>query len=133
MSTSMYFSPVVYTHPDSRDYYASDIYAFRIILWNVLSCNGRPHEDIDLIRIVEGERPPMDGVYKYGTPEKLCELMKECWDSLPSRRPKASDVHQRLVEVLIHRIGCLAFGSLPVNDENKKYLGKPDMILLLVK
>ncbi len=103
--TPMYKDPAVYTHPGFRDYKASDIYAFGIIMWNVLNCNMTP-------QIMEGQRPPVG----FETQKEVRELMQKCWNGDPNHRPNASDVHRTLVDIFICRLGSLA--------QNTNYLGK---------
>ncbi|RIB24250.1 kinase-like domain-containing protein [Gigaspora rosea] len=71
---------------------AADVYSFGIIMWEFTSYqlpfSERPH-DINLaIEICDGLRPlPVKG-----TPPCYIELMQQCWDSNPEKRPTADQI-----------------------------------------
>ncbi|POG74691.1 kinase-like domain-containing protein, partial [Rhizophagus irregularis DAOM 181602=DAOM 197198] len=66
---------------------ASDIYSIAMIMWEISS--GQPpfanyEDDYDLaMDIVNGMRPK----FVSGTPLKYKELMEQCWDADPTKRP----------------------------------------------
>src|SRR4051794_34440730 len=75
---------------------ATDVYSFGMIMWEWTSyqapfCDAA--YDINLaLRIYEGLRPP---VIK-GTPECYAQLMQQCWDRDPSKRPTAHVLAENL-------------------------------------
>ena len=80
---------------------ASDIYSFGIIM-NTFASGVRPWyyraHDINLARdICNGERPeiPED------TPRFYAELMKQCWDDDPAKRPSATSLNEKLGEWIV--------------------------------
>ena len=80
---------------------SSDIYSFGIIM-NTFASGLRPWyyraHDTNLARdICNGERPeiPED------TPRFYAELMKQCWDDDPAKRPSAASLNEKLGEWIV--------------------------------
>ncbi|EXX64477.1 kinase-like domain-containing protein [Rhizophagus irregularis DAOM 181602=DAOM 197198] len=75
---------------------ASDIYAFGIIAYEV--CTGLPpyhdiaHDKILAISICRGNRPKSN----YKIPQLILDIIKQCWDADPLKRPKANELHNSL-------------------------------------
>ena len=71
---------------------ASDIYGFGIIAYEV--CTGYPpyhdidHDDSLAIRICNGQRPNSN----YKIPQLILDIIKQCWDADPLKRPKAEEL-----------------------------------------
>ncbi|GBC09639.1 hypothetical protein RclHR1_00900025 [Rhizophagus clarus] len=81
---------------------ASDIYSFAMIMWEFMT-GRRPFWDEDhdtelIIKILDGLRPPIVA----NAPEGYVELMKECWHSDPNKRPKATDIRDKIS--IMHKI-----------------------------
>ena len=75
---------------------ASDIYSFGIIMWTLSAgirpwCN-RPHDLKLASEICSGLRPKIID----GSPDVYIQLMTQCWDSDPSKRPTAIQVYELL-------------------------------------
>jgi serine/threonine protein kinase len=73
---------------------ASDIYSYGMIMWEFMT-GRRPFWDRDhdaelIIEIVDGLRPPI----VTNAPEGYIELMKECWNADPKKRPTANDLFE---------------------------------------
>ncbi|EXX50228.1 Cdc15p [Rhizophagus irregularis DAOM 197198w] len=91
-STSIYGN-LPYIAPEvivGREYtFASDIYSIAILMWEISS--GQPpfinyeHENDIVMNIINGIRPKIVP----GTPLEYKNLMKECWDADPLKRPTA--------------------------------------------
>ncbi|CAI2164625.1 16191_t:CDS:2 [Funneliformis geosporum] len=79
--------------------FASDIYSFGMLMWEVSS--GQPPfinyaHDFDLaMRIINGMRPKIVP----GTPLEYQELMKQCWDADPKKRPNADILIKKLIHL----------------------------------
>ena len=73
---------------------ASDIYGFGIIAYEV--CTGLPpyhdiaHEEPLAIRICQGLRPNSN----YKIPQLILDIIKQCWDADPLKRPKAKELYE---------------------------------------
>ncbi|GES97184.1 kinase-like domain-containing protein [Rhizophagus clarus] len=71
----------------------SDIYGFGIIAYEV--CTGLPpyhdiaHDKLLAISICQGLRPKSD----YKIPQLILDIIKQCWDADPSKRPKAVELY----------------------------------------
>ncbi|KXZ47504.1 hypothetical protein GPECTOR_35g942 [Gonium pectorale] len=81
----------------------ADIYAFGVIIWEMLA-GQRPWEGMTTVQIafaltVQNSRLPLDGLTLERCPRKLRQLLTECWDGVPERRPAAEEVAKRLVLV----------------------------------
>ena len=71
---------------------ASDIYSFSMIMWEftsgIMPFNDRVFDFQLSLSICTGERPEIIE----NTPQCYIDLMKECWDTDPDKRPNASKV-----------------------------------------
>ena len=89
-----------------KDYtQASDIYAFGIIAHEV--CTGLPpyynmaHDELSAISICNGLRPRSD----YKIPQLIFDIIKQCWDADPLKRPKAKELCEFLMNLLDFETG----------------------------
>jgi serine/threonine protein kinase len=70
----------------------SDIYSIAMILWEISS--GQPpfndfeSDDNLALKIINGMRPNIAA----GTPIMYYDIMRSCWDAVPSKRPKISSI-----------------------------------------
>ncbi|GBB94903.1 hypothetical protein RclHR1_24380001 [Rhizophagus clarus] len=71
---------------------ASNIYSMSMIMWDFTSgippFNNRAHDFQLALNICKGERPEINE----NTPQWYIDLMKECWDVDPLKRPSASKI-----------------------------------------
>jgi serine/threonine protein kinase len=79
----------------------SDVWAFGIVLWEIATLGGHPYSDIGnkalLHRLCQGYRmqqPP-------NCSDEIYEIMLECWNQHPSRRPTFADLVARF-ETLVN-------------------------------
>jgi hypothetical protein len=94
---------------------ASDIFAFSIVSWEMLTTlwsgtYGRPWSDIDSLEklqavILEGKRPPIDpDLYRISASlktqtEKIVEIVERCWNSNAKRRPNFLTTHDLIANI----------------------------------
>src|ERR1043166_4407894 len=75
---------------------ASDIYGFGIIAYEI--CTGLPpyydiaHDEFLAAKICQGLRPRSD----YKVPQLILDVIKQCWDADPLKRPKAEELNNLL-------------------------------------
>ncbi|RIB18999.1 kinase-like domain-containing protein [Gigaspora rosea] len=76
---------------------AADIYSFGIIMTEMST--GRPphynveYDEILAVQICKGLRPE----FAQGTPECYIQLANQCMDAIPSNRPSAHDIYDKLL------------------------------------
>jgi len=98
VGTPMWMAPEIIM---GRKYSSSaDVYAFGIILWEVLT-RLEPYEDKEPMQIVvevvnENLRPNLPGTF---ADSPLVPLMKDCWHENPEHRPSFEKILERLVEI----------------------------------
>jgi serine/threonine protein kinase len=77
---------------------ASDIYSFAMILWEVGTgerpYTDRPYDDTLLLCIKKGLRPEIPKTL----PECYADLIKDCWNYYPHRRPTALDIKEKIMK-----------------------------------
>lgn len=78
----------------------ADVYAFGIILWEILT-RLEPYEDKEPMQIVvevvnDGLRPVIPGAC---ASSPLVPLMQDCWHSEPDQRPSFERVLERLKQI----------------------------------
>jgi serine/threonine protein kinase len=113
---------------------ASDIYSFGMIMCEFM-IGRRPfwdrNHDIELIiDISDGLRPPI----VTNAPEGYIELMKECWNSDPHKRPTATDLYGKIYKMWNREcnnpnptkiIQSLDIGPVKTNHSGAIYKSRP--------
>ncbi|KXZ51422.1 hypothetical protein GPECTOR_12g384 [Gonium pectorale] len=79
----------------------ADIYAFGVILWEMLS-GFKPWKGVNLVQVafainLRKERLPMDRLTPARCPPKLRGIIEACWDEDPARRPAAAELVKELL------------------------------------
>jgi len=79
---------------------ASDIYSFSMIMWEFTSgappFNDRAHDHHLSLSVCKGERPEIIT----NTPKYYIDMMRECWDSEPTKRPTLKFLEKTISEWL---------------------------------
>ncbi|KAG8012594.1 Ankyrin repeat and protein kinase domain-containing protein 1, partial [Nibea albiflora] len=109
-----YMPPEAFS-PSYKPVRAFDIYSYGILLWSLVTGEEPyPESDFKLVelRIPKGDRPPCDDIdlMNPGRVEKMVELMKQCWDHWPRKRPT---FHEESVSVDIVDGGRLTNTEAP--------------------
>ncbi|RIA89567.1 kinase-like domain-containing protein [Glomus cerebriforme] len=96
--TLPYVAPEIITGKEST--YASDIYSLAMLMWEISS--GHPpfinykHDDSNFaIDIINGMRPDI----VQGTPLDFKELMEQCWNADPMKRPNINTLFDKINEM----------------------------------
>ena len=77
--------------------YASDVYSFGIVAWEVLSMQVPWAEEaspLDIYKrvVFKGERPTIPA----DAPPDIADIVRTCWAGVPEERPSASAVIAKL-------------------------------------
>ncbi|GET51343.1 kinase-like domain-containing protein [Rhizophagus irregularis DAOM 181602=DAOM 197198] len=102
----------------------SDIYGFGIIAYEI--CTGLPpyhdiaHEEFLAMKICQGLRPKSN----YKVPQLILDVINQCWDADPLKRPNAYELHHLLYDLYFdinNRVDSIIYGQAKEADEiNKK-------------
>ncbi|GES73036.1 kinase-like domain-containing protein [Rhizophagus clarus] len=99
--------------------FASDIYSVGILMWEISSGQtpfGNYEHDYDLaMNIVNGMRPKI----KSEIPSKYKELMKQCWDADPLKRPDAKTLFFEIRKMLKDFYSDDEFNNLDYNNSSQ--------------
>ncbi|GBC06412.1 hypothetical protein RclHR1_06810001 [Rhizophagus clarus] len=118
-----YIAPEIFTGATFSK--KSDIYSFGIIMWE-LTTGYKPfanvEHDINLIyKIIDGKRPKITT----DTPECFIELMKECWDYNPLKRPT--------IEEICEKFYFWSFGSFKEDNTSNQFKQAEEIRLKLIE
>lgn len=90
--------PIKWTAPESLAYnkfsIKSDVWAFGVLLWEIATYGMSPYPGIDLSQVYELLEKDYRMDRPEGCPEKVYELMRNCWRWNPSERPTFAEAHQ---------------------------------------
>jgi serine/threonine protein kinase len=92
----------------------SDIYSMGMIMWE-LTTGCKPFDNVEhntelIYRIIDGTTPKITG----DTPVCYAKLMKECWDSEPSKRPSAKKILETTYAWTFSQENCEEFNQAEV-------------------
>ncbi|XP_004916731.1 tyrosine-protein kinase ABL1 isoform X2 [Xenopus tropicalis] len=111
--------PIKWTAPESLAYnkfsIKSDVWAFGVLLWEIATYGMSPYPGIDLSQVYELLEKDYRMERPEGCPEKVYELMRECWQWSPLDRPSFAEIHQDFETM---------FQESSISDEVEKELGK---------
>ncbi|GBC03107.1 hypothetical protein RclHR1_00050015 [Rhizophagus clarus] len=102
---------------------ASDIYGFGIIAYEI--CTGLPpyhdvaHDEFLAMKICQGLRPKSN----YEIPQLIIDIINQCWDAEPSKRPKAKELYKVLwnLNLIVINEDTIIYKQIEkVNEINKK-------------
>ncbi|KAJ7040670.1 kinase-like domain-containing protein, partial [Mycena alexandri] len=104
--TPRYYAPEL-LRPKGKKDFPSDVYAFACVCYEILTEHVPFHEEkhdmVVMFQVLEGGRPSRPASCR-GTPQldSLWELLQSCWEENAQKRPKASQIIDRLVGPSIH-------------------------------
>ncbi|CAL1569338.1 unnamed protein product [Knipowitschia caucasica] len=111
--------PIKWTAPESLAYnkfsIKSDVWAFGVLLWEIATYGMSPYPGIDLSQVYELLEKDYRMDRPEGCPEKVYELMRDCWRWSPSERPTFAEAHQAFETM---------FQESSISDEVEKELEK---------
>ncbi|CAF1009679.1 unnamed protein product [Adineta ricciae] len=97
--------PIKWMAPESINFrrftHLSDVWMFGVCMWEILTMGRKPFQgvaNVDVIDQIEnGVRLPLPGTY---CPQRLYDLLQECWSYEPTSRPNFLHIHTRLKTIL---------------------------------
>ncbi|KXZ47302.1 hypothetical protein GPECTOR_36g28 [Gonium pectorale] len=103
VGTPEFMAPELYALTNTIVTNKVDVYSFGVLLWAMLS-GKRPWEGMPMVVIavrvtMNRERPAMSDVPADRRLRKLEHLVRQCWDSVPERRPAAAELVKALLLV----------------------------------
>lgn len=105
----LWTAPEILTRASSHNF-ASDIYSFGIILWELMS-RQLPWQNVApaavLTKVTTGGRPAIPANWD----AHVVTLMEACWNANPSSRPTVKVARQMLEENIIKTVGEFELGS----------------------
>ncbi|GLI60477.1 hypothetical protein VaNZ11_002636 [Volvox africanus] len=118
VGTAPYVAPEVFDAQNLVITDRVDVYAFGILLWEMLA-GRRPWEGhnqviVALLVAMHQRRPPLGLLSEERCPPKLRSLIHACWDPDPARRPAAAEIVKALAlvqEALLHSSSSTAGAS----------------------
>ncbi|NWI64899.1 RIPK1 kinase, partial [Todus mexicanus] len=86
----------------------SDVYSFGIVIWAIFA-NKEPYEHgINEAQIcfgiMNGNRPDIEEITDK-CPAEIIDLMKQCWEQEPEKRPTFAEIHQRYKPFYYQNLG----------------------------
>ncbi|GIL56597.1 hypothetical protein Vafri_11937 [Volvox africanus] len=98
-----YMAPEVLNTSNRIITHRVDIYAFGVILWEMLA-GVRPWAGFEMVQVAASvalgrQRPPLGVLSTDRCPPRLKALIQSCWDGDPGRRPAAAEVVKELLLV----------------------------------
>ncbi|XP_063288508.1 tyrosine-protein kinase ABL1 isoform X2 [Pelobates fuscus] len=118
--------PIKWTAPESLAYnkfsIKSDVWAFGVLLWEIATYGMSPYPGIDLSQVYELLEKDYRMERPEGCPEKVYELMRECWQWNPLDRPSFAEIHQAFETM---------FQESSISDEVEKELGKKGLRVIV--
>ncbi|KAJ7041078.1 kinase-like domain-containing protein, partial [Mycena alexandri] len=103
--TPRYHAPEL-LRPRGKKSFASDVYAFGCVCYEILTEHVPFHEEKSdiaaILQVLDGGRPSRPASCT-GTPQldSLWDLLQHCWEDKPEMRPTASQIIEQLVGPLI--------------------------------
>ncbi|KXZ52738.1 hypothetical protein GPECTOR_8g130 [Gonium pectorale] len=119
--TPAYLAPECYDAANHVITHRSDIYSLSILLWEMLA-GERPWADCLVMElgykvVRQGRRPPLDALDEERCPLRLRNLIQQCWEGDPRRRPAAAEMVKCLA--LVQQAGRVGQGRLRVLGDGR--------------
>lgn len=77
----------------------ADVFSFAIVLWELVTAKV-PYDTMTPLQAALGVRQGLRPDLPENTHPKLLDLMKRCWDAVPTNRPPFSEITIELEQLL---------------------------------
>jgi len=77
----------------------SDCWSFGVVLWEIFSYGQLPFQGMSNLETVDAVNSGHRLTIPQKCPKEIADIMVECWNEYPEKRPSFQDLHQRIKKI----------------------------------